>query len=303
MIQCSLDILIINVKHDFVDHDMILISYDMIFVLCSYIPLVKAMDLNSTVYVLDDGVMLSDNLFQFESIEHVAVTCLPLIISILKRHHNTTDTDDSVVLFNLGGWSYGGVVAVAVAKLLQNTPDLCSKLRVSKLFLFDSPLRTSSTSSIYITSDDEDNYIKSINNSGMLVALDDLSVISDGTTTEIVMTKIGTIKSRNIDDDDDIDDNDDDDDDIAFRTKNHFKACTDLLSKYHHRPTENKPLTCPIYDLRPRDNTTYCCPIEAIEELTTGKVTRRVVQGNHWTMLFNEHAISIANILMSYLKE
>jgi len=36
--------------------------------------------------------------------------------------------------------------------------------------------------------------------------------------------------------------------------------------------------------------------MEAIEESITGKV-------NYGTMLFNKHAISIANIVISYLKE
>ena len=61
------------------------------FNLSSYIPLVKAMDLNIAVYVLDDGVMLSCDLFQFESIDHVAATCSPVIESILMRHRNHQD--------------------------------------------------------------------------------------------------------------------------------------------------------------------------------------------------------------------
>jgi len=96
----------------------------------SYIPLVKAMDLNIAVYVLDDGVMLSCDLFQFESIDHVAVTCLPVIESILMRPRNHQDhriddylsnisAYDSAMAFILGEWSYGGVVAAAVPKPLQ----------------------------------------------------------------------------------------------------------------------------------------------------------------------------------------
>jgi hypothetical protein len=79
---------------------------------------VKAIDLNTAVYVLDDGVMLSGNLFQFKSIDHVAATCLPVIESILMRHHNHQDhridddlsnisADDSAMAFILGEWSYG----------------------------------------------------------------------------------------------------------------------------------------------------------------------------------------------------
>jgi hypothetical protein len=232
------------------------------------------MDLNTAVYVLDDGVMLSGNLFKFESIEHVAATCLPVIESILKRHHDNTrdhhtdiDIDssninagDSTVIFNLGGWSYGGVVAVAVAKLIQNkTSSVCTlynKLVVNKLILIDSSLRASNNES-----EDE-------------------------------IRKMVTAKSIHTNDDN-----------IATQTNNHFKACIELLQKHHQRPLELKPLICPIYDIRPSEDSTYGCPITAIEELTTGKVTRCMVAGNHWTMLFNEHAVSIAEILKSYLNE
>ena len=259
------------------------------------------MDLNTAVYVLDDGVMLSGNLLQFESIEHVAATCLPVIESILMRHHNLNhqdhrvdgdgsniSADDSTITFNLGGWSYGGVVAAAVAKLLQSTPvcTLHSKLVVNKLLLFDSPLRASSEST-HGTRDDN----KSVNISGKMVVIGEPSDVAED-TADVAMTKVFSANLRNAYDDD-----------IANQADNHFKACTDLLKKHHLRPAECKPLTCPIYDLHPRDDCSYRCPIEAIEELTTGKLTRRAVEGNHWTMMFNEHAISIANILMSYLNE
>lgn len=266
------------------------------------------MDLNTAVYVLDDGVMLSGNLFQFESIEHVAATCLPVIESILKRHHDNTrdnhtdfdgsniSADDSAVVFNLGGWSYGGVVAVAVAKLIQNTPAyaLPNKLVVNKLILIDSSLRASNNeSTTQIMKDDDDD--ESINISENIVKIDEVNDVAESNsniTSEDKIKKMVTEKFINKNDDD-----------IATQTNNHFKACIELLKKHHQRPSEHKPLTCPIYDVRPSEDSTYGCPITAIEELTTGKVTRRMVAGNHWTMLFNEHAISISEILKSYLNE
>jgi len=288
----------------FVNHD------DVLYHVCSYIPLLKAMDLNAAVYVLDDGVMLSGNLFQFESIEHVAATCLPVIESILKRHHDNTrdhhtdiDIDssninagDSTVIFNLGGWSYGGVVAAAVAKLIQNkTSSACTlynKLVVNKLILIDSSLRASNNESITPIIKDGDDEL--INISGNIVVLDEINVVAEesNSTSEDEIRKMVTAKSINTNDDD-----------IATQTNNHFKACIELLQKHHQRPLELKPLICPIYDIRPSEDSTYGCPITAIEELTTGKVTRRMVAGNHWTMLFNEHAVSIAEILKSYLNE
>ena len=283
----------------------IFVNHDVLFYVCSYIPLLKAMDLNTAVYVLDDGVMLSGNLFQFESIEHVAATCLPVIESILKRHHDhnyqdhrtdvdsNSSTDDSAVIFNLGGWSYGGVVASAVAKLIQNNTPACalqSKLVVKKLLLIDSSLRASNESTQIIKDDDDE----TINISGNIVKLDEVNIAAEGSnsTSEDEIRKMVTAKSMNTNDDD-----------IATQTNNHFKACIELLKKHHQRPSEHKPLSCPIYDIRPSEDSTYGCPINAIEELTTGKVTRRMVAGNHWTMLFNEHAVSIAEILKSYLNE
>jgi thioesterase domain-containing protein len=260
------------------------------------------MDLNTDVYVLDDGVMLSGNLFQFDSIEHVAATCLPVVESILKRHHDNTrdhhtDIDvDSAVIFNLGGWSYGGVVAAAVAKLIQNnTSSVCTlynKLVVNKLILIDSSLRASNNELITPVIKDGDDEL--INISGNIVILDEVNVVAEesNSTSENEIRKMVTAKSMNTNDDD-----------IATQTNNHFKACIELLKKHHQRPLELKPLICPIYDVRPSEDSTYGCPITAIEELTTGKVTRRMVAGNHWTMLFNEHAVSIAEILKSYLNE
>jgi hypothetical protein len=62
-----------------------------------------------------------------------------------------------------------------------------------------------------------------------------------------------------------------------------FECIEDVAADY-------LPVIESIYDC------SYRCPMEAIEESITGKV-------NYWTMLFNKHAISIANMVMSYLKE
>ena len=242
----------------------------------------KALDLNSAVYVLDDGVLLSGNVFQFESIEHVATACLHVIQSILQSRHpdRINSTDDRSYVFNLGGWSYGGVVAAAVSKLIRNSPQ-CSKWEVSKLFLFDSPLRVSCVST-HVTPDDH--FSMSIDDK--IISLDTVTIVDGDDETKIV-TNI--FRNSN-------------EDDLTIQTNKHFNACTDLLKKYHLRPAEQKPLICAIYDLRPIDSA-YECPIDAVEELTVGKVTRRVVTGNHWTMLFNEHAPIIAQILTSFLNE
>lgn len=185
---------------------------------------------------------------------------------------------------------------MAVAKLIQNkTSSACTlynKLVVNKLILIDSSLRASNNESITPIIKDGDDEL--INISGNIVVLDEINVVAEesNSTSEDEIRKMVTAKSIHTNDDD-----------IATQTNNHFKACIELLQKHHQRPLELKPLICPIYDIRPSEDSTYGCPITAIEELTTGKVTRCMVAGNHWTMLFNEHAVSIAEILKSYLNE
>lgn len=86
------------------------------------------------VFALDDGVLLAGRSFTFLSIEDVAKNCLPLVLGIASKFAKGNRGMNEIVL---AGWSYGGVVAVEVAKLLRSKEGV----HVKSLFLFDSPLR------------------------------------------------------------------------------------------------------------------------------------------------------------------
>lgn len=75
----------------------------------------------------------------------------------------------------------------------------------------------------------------------------------------------------------------------------HFEYCTKMLELFYSRPLLLKPsLSCPIIDFRPIDSD-YDCGLEAINELTNGRVIRQVVSGSHFTMLYDENAILLSH--------
>lgn len=245
----------------------------------------QQLDRDCSVYVLDDDVITSQKSFEFDSIDDVAAHCLPIIENIVHRHkhlsgisqiddisiadnnnnHNKTNKDCLEII--LAGWSYGGVVATAVAKLITtHKNNLKDKVIVIKcLILLDSPLRAKKISESTNTDDNHND---------------------DDDDDIITLSTVGTIQSNTKN--------------IEYYSNQHFQSCTDLLRKYHLRDAENKPLECIICDIRPIE-TNYDCDIYAIEELTTGKVTRKIVDGTHWTMLFNENTKNISKILNTYI--
>lgn len=82
----------------------------------------------------------------------------------------------------------------------------------------------------------------------------------------------------------------------------HFKKCVELLDVYHRRSFEDKPsLSCPVFDIRPLE-TQYIHNITTIEELTSGKVQRQEVSGNHWTMMFTNNADTVASFVLNFMK-
>lgn len=89
------------------------------------------------VYVLDDGVVQSHRIFTFETIEEAASTTLSLVSSILRSHYQGRKGHWGV---HLGGWSYGGVLAVEVAKQLGvHGHDV--NIDLLSVSMFDAPLR------------------------------------------------------------------------------------------------------------------------------------------------------------------
>lgn len=96
------------------------------------------LQVSNSVYLLDDGVILNSSRFDFKSINEVAEACLSSVYKILSSvYENSVNSQPFEVI--LSGWSYGGVVAAEVARLL----TLSGKSKVLSLLIFDSPLRAS----------------------------------------------------------------------------------------------------------------------------------------------------------------
>lgn len=224
----------------------------------------QQIDKTRPVYVLDDGVMTSGKQFLFESIEQVAAACLPFLAAISAKH-----TQREIVL---AGWSYGGVVASMVAKLLNSTPSGSSNkdvVAVKALILFDSPLRaprTSTTSTASAENKEGDTGVH--------------------TTAPIIGTPSSDSSGVF---------------DLQARTQAHFAACTSLLRAYYLREADaTPPLSCAVVDIRP-EHTDYDCGSEAAAEITSGAVRRATVPGTHWTMLFDQNVLAVAKVVREYL--
>jgi acyl carrier protein/pimeloyl-ACP methyl ester carboxylesterase len=248
-----------------------------------YLPLVASMNSGRPVFALDDGVMTSGRTFPFASIEEVAACCLPMVRKIAQSHGG-----GEVLLM---GWSYGGVVASAVAKMLaaplppseedqeQSEEDQVQEqdgqdgggdgapVRVRALVMFDAPLRAPQVQPGTQAPAQRQPPQKDL-------------AVAQGVTREGGGEGAGGPASV----------------DLAQLTQRHFDACTSLLRQYHQRAPEQEPLTCPVLDVRPAQ-TDYDCGEGAARELTSGPVTRMVVPGCHWTMLFDENVIVVAELL------
>jgi thioesterase domain-containing protein len=233
---------------------------------------VQQIDKTRPVYVLDDGVMTSGKEFPFESIEHVARTCLPFVQAIAARHSARIGGAAGEQVVTLAGWSYGGVVASAVAKLLSGAAEESQTggIRVNALVLFDSPLRAPKKASS-AEADDEDG----VHATAPIIE----SEVADGAAL-----------------------------DLQTRTQRHFRACTDLLRKFHSEQREciaagekaMQMLCCAVADVRP-EQTDYDCGLEAAAELTSGDAVRITVPGTHWTMLFQDNVVTVGMAIRAFL--
>lgn len=91
------------------------------------------------VYVLDDGAVQGHRPYSFSSIEEAASSALLSIKNILQVHYGQME---KTWIVHLAGWSYGGVIAVEVAKQWPAIPwpsDV--KTSLHSITLFDAPLR------------------------------------------------------------------------------------------------------------------------------------------------------------------
>ena len=234
-------------------------------------PMVQQVDKSVPVYVMDDGVMTSGASFFFTSIEHVAATCLPLVRAIAKKHHTVNGTNATNMKIVLAGWSYGGVVASEVAKMLKAVASSVSEdvIEVTALILFDSPLRAPKGAQ----EEQSETEIHDAVPQNSALAAANASTSSSSSSSF----------------------------DLEARTQQHFSACTSLLRTYYHRELDAQaPLQCTVCDVRPME-TDYDCGPEAVEQLTSGSIIRHTVPGTHWTMLFQDNVLSVAKILKEFL--
>lgn len=196
------------------------------------------------MYCIDDGVILRDLTHAENSIDEVARKCSQLLEQFLQQYYKRHGQIQSLIL---GGWSYGGVIAIHVAEIIK-----ASNINLSGLILFDSPLTApSSPSNIQVPNDD-----------------------SSSTNDKV---------------------------------EQHFHYCTKLLQHYYQSQISNSSqssssikLNCPILDLR-AEHSTYQCDISVLEAFTTCRVERIITNGTHFTMLFNENSVSLANIILKFL--
>jgi hypothetical protein len=195
------------------------------------------------VYCVDDGVILREINHTEATIEEVSSKCAQLV----KRfaHSDATSPDKKLSLI-LGGWSYGGVIAVNVAEILSAETQL--NFEISGVLLFDSPLRAPTSSPR-----------KDV----------------DSTPSDLSLS--------------------------SLRVQQHFGYCTELLQEYYKRlarPTP--PLVCPVLDLRAEESD-YVCDLQAIQEITSGRIERFTTTGTHFTMLFGANASSSATLIIPFL--
>jgi hypothetical protein len=207
----------------------------------SYTDLILHLPNHYPVYCVDDGVILRDIHHNEASIAEVSLKCAQLVKRFAQSYATTSDTKLSLIL---GGWSYGGVIAVNVAEVL--SAEIQLNLEISAILLFDSPLRAS-TSSVQRDVDPSDPSLSSV------------------------------------------------------KVQQHFSYCTELLREYYKRPICSIPaLLCPVLDLRAEESD-YVCDLQAIQEISSGRIERFTTNGTHFTMLFGANASSSAGIIIPFL--
>lgn len=227
--------------------------------------LARALGESQPVFVLDDGIVSSGKTFPFSSIEEAATECL------LVLREAFSIASQRIVL---GGWSYGGVVAVEMVRQItaSQADKLSAKLEekvlldVQLVVIFDAPLRSPILSDATKEVDERIDSEKDEQNT--------LPADFKGTGDKEIMSFDGDF------------------------VEHHFRRCTALLKTYQKRPWElgGGFISCPLLDVRPSESD-YDCGIEAVEEvMIAAQLVRRVVvpQSSHWTMMFGAHAASVA---------
>jgi len=243
----------------------------------SYRALVEAMDPQQIVYAVDDASLSGEVPFILPTISAVAES----VISLLKTHG---------ILYNhskiqIGGWSYGGVVALEVALLLEQQG-------------FNS---LSSSSSILTTNDENETFatIDSVVLFDSPIRVEGDKITASYKNIEQTMRDLQGPQA---------------DDSLIKAATNHFENCTRLLHEHYSLiPNRTTHLSCPIISFRPvglpketsnnnddKDNIVID-PDLRLHGLTSSYWHTLFVDGDHWTMLFPPNTAVLARNLQNIL--
>lgn len=196
-----------------------------IFSTDSHLEFVSALSQEQSIFALDDGMLMSGKEFKVSSVEEVVECCFTPAISVARAHGQRVPGQPQRREIVLGGWSYGGVVAVELAKLIRNkqlaaegSDTTAIDIDIKAVILFDPPVRQ--PNKLHEAVSDDSQADRNLTN-GAAVS----GAITGGEVNEVVV-----------------------------RTAKHFLAYTKLLKNYHSRPANQHTLLCPVFDIRPEES-------------------------------------------------
>jgi pimeloyl-ACP methyl ester carboxylesterase len=218
-----------------------------------YLPLITRLGLRASVYAIDDAYLTGEYAaFGFRSIEAVADECLSLVASAIGA--------SSLVL---GGWSYGGVVALQMAARLAQAG--AEAPHVHSVLMFDSPLGQTAGQGFHRGDD----------------------AMRGGALVQTLRAQLQPL----VDDEAALDT-------LSANAASHFAACNELLDVYDAAAVR---VGCPLVDVRPLNS--ECDFMESLAPLTKGPVHSLEVGGDHFTMLFGEHTAPLVDAVAPFLPE
>jgi len=219
-----------------------------------YLPLVQRLGSRIPIYAIDDAFLTGEcESFGFGSIEAVADECLSLISSALGTPPALT----------LGGWSYGGVVALQMASRLAQSGG--SQPVVRSVLMMDAPLGQTVGKGFHRGDD----------------------ALRGGALVQTLRAQLEPL----VDDEASLDM-------LSAHAAAHFAACNELLDAYDATALR---VRCRLVDVRPAHS--ECAFMESLAPLTEDSVHTHEVGGDHFTMLFGEHTAAVADALSPFLHE
>jgi len=219
-----------------------------------YLPLVQRLGTTIPVYAIDDAFLTGESAaFTFTSIEAVADECLALLTAALGTPPALT----------LGGWSYGGVVALQMAARLSQSGG--TQPTVRSVLMIDAPLGQTVGKGFHRGDD----------------------AMRGGALVQTLRAQLQPL----VDDEASLDM-------LSAHAAAHFGACNGLLDVYDATAVR---VGCPLVDVRPAAS--ECAFMESLAPLTDEAVHSREVGGDHFTMLFGEHTAAVADALSPFLHE